>query len=38
MINLIKDNTQTEITVGQNGFIWLKGNTEGEKKQKMQLI
>ena len=32
MINLIKDNTQTEITVGQNGLIWLKGELEGERK------
>lgn len=32
MINLIKDNTGTEITVGQNGFIWLKGNLAGERK------
>ena len=32
MINLIKDATKTDITVGQNGFIWLKGDTEGEQK------
>jgi len=33
MINLIKDSTKTEITVGQNGYIWLKGEDfEGEKK------
>jgi len=32
MINLIKDSTKTEINVGQNGFIWLKGELEGEKK------
>jgi exosome complex component RRP4 len=32
MINLIKDDTQTEITVGQNGYIWIKGSEEGEKK------
>ena len=32
MINLIKDNTNTEITVGQNGYIWIKGSEEGEKK------
>ncbi len=32
MINLIKDSTKTEITVGQNGFIWIKGDTEGESK------
>ena len=32
MINLIKDSTKTEINVGQNGFIWLKGDLEGEKK------
>ena len=32
MINLIKDSTKTEITVGQNGFVWLKGDLEGERK------
>ena len=32
MINLIKDSTNTEITVGQNGFVWLKGDLENEKK------
>src|SRR3989338_3894814 len=32
MINLIKDSTNTEITVGHNGFIWIKGNLEGEQK------
>lgn len=32
MINLIKNKTGTEINVGQNGFIWLKGDYEGEKK------
>ena len=32
MINLIKNETHTEINVGQNGFVWLKGDFEGEKK------
>tara|TARA_Y100000310_G_scaffold282789_2_gene304303 strand:- start:15719 stop:16462 length:744 start_codon:yes stop_codon:yes gene_type:complete len=32
MINLIKDNTSTEITVGQNGYVWIKGDEAGEKK------
>ncbi len=32
MINLIKENTNTEITVGQNGYIWIKGDFEGETK------
>ncbi|MBI2669339.1 KH domain-containing protein [Candidatus Woesearchaeota archaeon] len=32
MITLIKERTQTEITVGQNGLIWLKGTPEGELK------
>jgi len=32
MINLIKEKTRTEITVGQNGFIWVKGDINGEKK------
>jgi exosome complex component RRP4 len=31
MINLIKDKTKTEITVGQNGYVWLKGDIEGER-------
>jgi exosome complex component RRP4 len=32
MINLIKNETKTEITVGQNGYIWIKGDLEGEDK------
>ena len=32
MINLIKEKTDTEITVGQNGLIWLKGELENEEK------
>ena len=32
MINLIKENTGTEIMVGQNGFIWLTGELAGEIK------
>lgn len=32
MINLIKNKTGTDIIVGQNGFIWLKGEFENEKK------
>lgn len=32
MINLIKNSTKTEINVGQNGYIWLKGDLDGEKK------
>ena len=27
MINLIKDNTKSQITVGQNGWIWVRGET-----------
>ncbi|MFH1325604.1 MAG: exosome complex RNA-binding protein Rrp4 [archaeon] len=31
MVNLIKDETKCNITVGQNGFIWISGrNTEDE--------
>lgn len=26
MINLIKDNTGCNVTVGQNGFVWIKGD------------
>jgi len=32
MINLIKNNTETAITVGQNGYVWIKGNDAGEQK------
>ncbi len=32
MVNLIKDKTQTEITIGQNGYIWINGDIEGMKK------
>jgi len=32
MINMIKDNTNTQIIVGQNGYIWIKGDDEGEQK------
>ena len=32
MISLIKDNTNTEITVGQNGYVWIKGEEIGEAK------
>lgn len=32
MISLIKDKTGCTITVGQNGFVWLKGTPEGEYK------
>ena len=32
MINLIKNETQTDISVGQNGYIWIKGDLAGEDK------
>jgi len=32
MINLIKNNTNTEITVGQNGYVWIKGEQDDETK------
>jgi len=32
MISLIKEKTGCEITVGQNGLIWIKGTPEGEFK------
>jgi len=32
MINLIKNKTKTNIIVGQNGYIWIKGDLEGENK------
>lgn len=30
MITLIKEYTGCEITIGQNGLVWIKGSTEGE--------
>ncbi len=40
MISLIKQKTGCEITVGQNGFVWLKGTPEGERlaEQGIRLI
>jgi exosome complex component RRP4 len=32
MISLIKEHTGCEITVGQNGLIWIKGDATGENK------
>ncbi|HLC51770.1 MAG TPA: exosome complex RNA-binding protein Rrp4 [Candidatus Nanoarchaeia archaeon] len=32
MISLIKEKTGCEITVGQNGLVWVKGTPEGEFK------
>ncbi len=32
MISLIKSKTGCDITVGQNGFVWIKGTPEGELK------
>jgi exosome complex component RRP4 len=32
MINLIKNSTKTDITVGQNGYVWIRGDLEGENK------
>ncbi len=30
MVSLVKEKTGCEITVGQNGLIWIKGTPEGE--------
>jgi exosome complex component RRP4 len=39
MINLIKDKTKCKITVGQNGLIWIKGETiEEELKAKKAIL
>jgi exosome complex component RRP4 len=32
MISMLKTNTGCEITVGQNGLVWIKGTPEGELK------
>ena len=32
MITLIKDKTGCDITIGQNGLVWIKGTLEGELK------
>jgi exosome complex component RRP4 len=39
MINLIKEKTDTNITVGQNGFVWIKSeNIENELKAKEAIM
>ncbi len=40
MISLIKDKTKCEITIGQNGLVWIRGTPEGERltEQAMRLI
>lgn len=40
MISLIKEKTGCEVTVGQNGLIWIKGTPEGEyhAEQAIKLI
>ena len=39
MINLIKNNTGCNITVGQNGFVWIKGdNIDGELFAKKAIL
>ncbi|MBA7543753.1 hypothetical protein ES705_36093 [subsurface metagenome] len=39
MINLIKNETNCNITVGQNGLIWVKGNKiEDELKAKQAIL
>jgi len=30
MISLVKEKTGCDVTVGQNGFVWVKGTPEGE--------
>ena len=30
MISMIKEKTGCEVTVGQNGLVWIKGTPEGE--------
>ena len=30
MISLVKNKTGCEITIGQNGFVWIKGTPDGE--------
>jgi len=37
MVSLVKEKTGCEITVGQNGLIWLKGTPEGEYKAEQAL-
>ena len=32
LATLIKEKTGCEITVGQNGLVWIKGTPEGENK------
>ncbi len=37
MISLIKEHTNCEITVGQNGFIWVKGMPEQEYRAELAI-
>ncbi|PIN88086.1 RNA-binding protein [Candidatus Woesearchaeota archaeon CG10_big_fil_rev_8_21_14_0_10_32_24] len=38
MIQLIKEATGVEITVGQNGLVWLRGTPEGELKAQQTVL
>jgi len=38
MVNLIKEKTKCEITVGQNGFIWIKGKNIEEEILSKKII
>ena len=38
MISLIKESTNTEITVGQNGYVWIKGENETKAEETIKLI
>jgi len=38
MISIIKDATKCEITVGQNGWVWIKGNDPKEELRAEQAI
>lgn len=38
MINLIKDNTHCQITVGQNGWVWVKGDSTDDELRARKAI
>ncbi|MAF98972.1 MAG: RNA-binding protein [Nanoarchaeota archaeon] len=38
MITLVKDATKCQITVGQNGFVWIKGTPEDELRAEQAIL
>ncbi|MEK6888695.1 MAG: exosome complex RNA-binding protein Rrp4 [Nanoarchaeota archaeon] len=38
MVGMIKEKTQCNITIGQNGWVWIKGNTSEEEIKARKII